>query len=100
MILLAKYIKKYSFDSKSHDSLKHYLLNTINMRYDAVIKKYDKERIEKLETLNMNIEFQFCDFIVEIENKELINELKDFIVKTDYFTFLQKKYSNIKRFYK
>lgn len=90
MILLASYIKKYSFDSKSYDSLKHYLLNTINMRYDAVIKKYDKERIGKLETLNMNVEFQLCDFIVEMENKELINEMKDFIVKTDYFTFLQK----------
>ena len=90
MILLANYIKKYLFDSQTEISLKQYLSNSLNMRFDTIINKYNKNRLQENDNLIEYDEKSSYDFISEMENMELIKELKNFIVKTNYFTFLQK----------
>lgn len=82
-LCLVQYITNY-IKSENKEYLSSYLHNRIKVKVKRIIKKYDYSD-NKLEYDN-----DIFDFVVATEQKELVNILKNIIVGTNTFTFMEK----------
>lgn len=82
---LIKSIKKY-ISGTYNCSLNMYLNNSLKHYYYFHIRKINKEN--KLEALKYADDYS-KDFICELEEKEILNQMEDFIFKSDYLEFMR-----------
>ena len=83
-ILLLELIKEY-INKDSKDNLNLFLHNKIKAKIGNILKKYNNT--DSMQECNINTSF---DIVIATEQKELIDTLKNIIVGTNTFTFMQK----------
>lgn len=69
-----------------NESLNNYLHKKMKYKMKKIIQSYNTNH-EVSETV---LKSDWFDFVLALENKELVNQIKKFIIGTDYFTFMQK----------
>lgn len=82
---LIKLVKKYISGTYDYP-LSQYLHHDFNYYYGVHIRKINREN--KLETLKYADDYS-KDFIHELEEKEILNQMEDFIFKSDYLEFMR-----------
>lgn len=82
---LIKLINKYVSGTYNY-SLNQYLNNSLTHYYCAYIKRiYENNKREELNYVDLECN----DFILDIEEREIVSEIEDFLFKSDYLEFMR-----------
>lgn len=82
---LIKLIKKYMSGTYNYP-LSQYLNNSLKYYYSIYIKRiYENNKREKLNYIDSGSN----DFILDIEEREIVSKIEDFLFKSDYLEFMR-----------